>query len=277
MYPAREGFPHRMPVMDMAPDGTAYVATPTGEYETVLGDGVRTAVDMIDWAFAEETAALMDFNSLWMSGSMDYVDAEFASMWNAYGELGFETTGGVWDLNELRVAPNPRTGMDVAASFSSAFIEFLKRDVEEKLAIDVIATSPDVAFDVLSGHYSDGVMTYDVQFAGDGHAHGFDLQFVNANNDILTYQLVNDLPAGRPVPGMKIDHLTGEITWTPDEFDIRETPHEVEIRVSDGHGGVATTLLSVTVVEPDEDHNLPPEIISVAATRCPPWGSSSTR
>ena len=395
-YPARAAFPHGMPALGFAPAGTAYVATPNGEYETYLADGVRTAVDMIDPGFAQQTCDLNGFGDVQaMILVMDLYNAYFAEMWNEYGELGYETTGGVWDLNELREAPNPQTGIDPAASFAAAFTEFLKRDIEEELAIDVVASSPDVAFDVLSGHYSNGVMTYEVQFTGDGHAHGFDLQFVSSesgilfgslpvviltdyhydveahdadgdelvytltdhpagatidpetglitwdpeaegitegdhsftvevtdgrdgedtqswtvtvtdtnegnqqpqvdpidpvtiaadlpvevqvyasdpDDDILTYQLVDDLLGGRPVPGgMRIDHLGGEITWTPDEFDIREAPHEVEVRISDGHGGVATTLLSVTVVELNEERNLRPEIVSVPPDTVPALG-----
>jgi RHS repeat-associated protein len=103
----------------------------------------------------------------------------------------------------------------------------------------------------------------DISFVGDGGAHGFYLEFVRHNtdvvigripiginasyrydvdafdsdNDILTYSLQGD------AHGASIDSKTGEISWLPAE----ERVYSFTVQVSDGRGGIDTQTWDVDV------------------------------
>ena len=58
--------------------------------------------------------------------------------------------------------------------------------------------------------------------------------------------------------GMAIDFLSGEIQWTPTPAQVGD--HNVEVRASDGQGGIGLQQFTITVVAPGT--NLPPFITS---------------
>ncbi|MBI1348011.1 tandem-95 repeat protein [bacterium] len=384
------GFHHGLPILGTTPEGDIILADPYGDFSQLSDTDFALPVDLIDWTFADEIFESFGNppNDIRLNDAiywMEYWDSLYGSIQSEYANLAFSTQGGVWDLNELRKDPDPVTGINSSASFSNAFVEYLKRDIQAKLAIDVLATIPDAIIDVQNGRYSQGQMLYDIAFTGDGHTQSFSLQFRDANGviygelpvvilarysyqvaasdadgDVLTYALegethgavvdaatglitwdppangsyeftlvvsdgrggearqtwtvdVTDQDTGNHAPellefpalqieagqalsvrayaddvdsdhlsyqllndaehdipeGMVIDPLTGVITWSPMDEQVRELPYEVTVRVTDGRGGVDTQILSVEVQLAELAINLGPVVLSTPAPTIP--------
>jgi hypothetical protein len=91
---------------------------------------------------------------------------------------------------------------------------------------------------------------------------------VNADDidrDGLTYQLQLDPDTGKlPPVGMSIDPESGLITWRPNRS--QKGNHPIAVRVVDGHGGKATVLFQLRVIDPAPLFNDGPIFVSTPPT-----------
>lgn len=91
---------------------------------------------------------------------------------------------------------------------------------------------------------------------------------VNADDidrDGLTYQLQLDPDTGKlPPVGMSIDPESGLITWRPNRS--QKGNHPIAVRVGDGHGGKATVLFQLRVIDPAPLFNDGPIFVSTPPT-----------
>lgn len=189
--------------------------------------------------------------------------------------------GTAWSLNILR------NGGAAARQFSSAFVDYLTKDVIRRVPI-TISVDPGVQGVVnLSGDQTfktgDAAATFEVQidtalapdyfyvyfdnaetgerlgaipafFKGDG-LYVYDVDAYDPDYDDLTYTLVES------PEGMWIEPSSGLILWSPDYGQHGE--HNVKVEVSDGRGGVATQEFIVTVID---DMNTAPMIVTEPVT-----------
>lgn len=127
---------------------------------------------------------------------------------------------------------------------------------------------------MLSQETNGGDVTFTIEFTGDGGAHSFDLQFIDAINagilygsvpvtlqtgyvydveaidpdeDVLAYQLVGE------THGAQIDPTSGLLTWAPPGIG----PYEFTVLVTDGRGGRATQTWTVNVSETGAENTAP--------------------
>jgi RHS repeat-associated protein len=132
--------------------------------------------------------------------------------------------------------------------------------------LNVVASDPNVPFVNQTGPITNiSSPSFNVQFAGDGQAQGFDVEFVSpATGAVLAsvpvsvdtqylYQVRAVDPLGLPLTysltqapsGMTIDPATGLITWVPTGAQVGQ--NSVTVQVEDTDGGTDTQSYTVTV------------------------------
>lgn len=132
--------------------------------------------------------------------------------------------------------------------------------------VEAVASDPNVPFVNQTGSVTNiSSPSFNVQFAGDGQAQGFDVQFVSPATGIILasipasidtqylYQVRAVDPQDYPLTysltqapaGMTIDSTTGLITWIPTAAQVGQ--NSVNVQVEDTHGGTGTQSFTVTV------------------------------
>jgi len=185
-----------------------------------------------------------------------------------YGDLALQTFGTVWDLNQIELNANSRQ------SFSSAFVDAVVGQIEQQVGVTLRATDPTVQFEIVSTGGSARDLDFEVRFIGDGQPHSFDLQFVrtadpsvvlgsipvtittaygydvdaiDADNDVLTYELVG------PTHGARLDAETGVMSWGP----AAAGEYQFTTKVTDGRGGEDSQSWTVQVDVANADNQAP--------------------
>ncbi|MEB3220007.1 MAG: putative Ig domain-containing protein [Nostocales cyanobacterium 94392] len=201
----------------------------------------------------------------------------FSTIKADYVDLAWDSAGAAWDLNQLR------EGGDTAVSFTKAFVNVKAEEISDQLAVDILATDPNVTVENLTGPLF-GVnpgetASFDTKITGDGLARDFELFFVRPDtgfvlgsipvsinqNYLYLAQAVD--PDGDPITysllnaptGASIDSATGRIDWTPPTTGI----YQFEIAVADNRGAQTTQIFEVEVVAAGGD-NTAPTITSTA-------------
>ena len=194
------------------------------------------------------------------SGGVSYSPGSDAGGVGTYISLAFDSGGTNWDLGKL-----PSSGPN-QVSFTRAFVDSTSDVVETGPETTLLATDPDVNFEIISESRTNNTVTYEVQFTGDGLAHNFDLQIVreddasvmvgsipvtirtdyfydldaiDADGDPLSYSLIGE------THGAVVDEVTGLLDWTPPGAG----DYEFTAMVTDGRGGhdVQTWTVNVTI------------------------------
>ncbi len=236
-------------VLGVDSHGTAYLADGAGGYTTAPGGKFVSTVRPSQ------------------STKTDYIDLAWA--------LG----GAAWDVTLLR------GGGLTASSFTKAFVDVKAREIEEQLAIDVVASSSAARIQNLTGPVT-GVgagetAQFNIQFSSDGTPQAFELLFnrpgnnvilgsipvtintpdyrypvqaIDADGDPITFRLL-DAPSGATIDGS-----TGQITWSPPGQGL----YHFSVQANDGHGGIDVQGYDLTVTSGAANNN--PVILSAAPT-----------
>ncbi len=237
-------------------------------------DGASATVGIRDVALVVYTSTGGVVKSDWGTTTDDYINLAWDP---AIGGI----RGAAWDLNILR------RGGDEAKAFTDTFVEIKAQEIEDQLAVELHFPSEEagVVTSVSDPIYSEGgrVISFDVEFTGDGGAHRFDLNFVNTySNEILGTVPVSindhylyDVEAVDPdldtlayelvgrTHGAGIDESTGVITWRP----AVEGEYDFTVRVTDGRGGEDTedwTVIVASVGAANTDPALTPSSLTDA-------------
>ena len=120
---------------------------------------------------------------------------------------------------------------------------------------ETMLTESTLSVKVVRGFQSLPWSDFDVKEVPPGEMFQFSVAIdpIDAGTLNLRYQL-----AGRVPPEMKIDELTGLITWTPSLLELGRHPLEVSVVDSDSPKLRKTTNLNLLVVPTHIDHVLPP-------------------
>jgi RHS repeat-associated protein len=137
--------------------------------------------------------------------------------------------------------------------------------------VDVVASDPNVPFVDQTGPVTNiSAPSFNVQFAGDGQAQGFDVQMVSPATGIVLasvpvsidtaylYQVRAVDPQGLPLTysltqspsGMTIDPATGLITWVPTAAQVGQNPVSVQVEDTQGGTDMQSFLVTVTSESP---------------------------
>ncbi|HEY9621936.1 MAG TPA: putative Ig domain-containing protein [Crinalium sp.] len=210
-------------------------------------------------------------------GQVSIPNIDNATTENDYMKLAWATGGSAWAFDQLKQPGN------TVSSFTSAFVDLQTQSIQQRLAIDLVASDPNGGFQNLSGLLSGSAnqtLTFNMQFTGDGLARRFDLQFVrpgsnvvlgsipvSINNDYLYLVRAVDadgdaLHYSLPVApiGATIDPDTGWIQWNPTQAGT----YQFTVQVEDGRGGKTAQDYSVNVTI--GANNNAPTITSIAPT-----------
>ncbi len=212
---------------------------------------------------ANDNAYLADGSGDFSRTQFENITAALGTTVEDYVNLALATGGAAWDLNQLR------EGGLTATSFTEAFVNIKAEEVSQQLAIDVIASDPNVELSNLTGPITGPVsgqtVSFDIELTVDEEIRGFDLLFVrpgsnrvigsipvvvnkiynynalatDADGDILTYQLL-EAPTGAT-----INAQTGEIIWDRAE----PGSYNFTVQVDDGKGGTDTQTFELEVTE----------------------------
>jgi|GEM_PF-3032251 len=229
---------NNIPAVGVASDGTAYLTNNTGSVIDSLG-GRYTRSIPIDGGTVADTKE-------------DYID------------MAWLTGGATWDLNRLR------EGGDAATSFTKAFTAIKAEEIRGQLEVFLAASDSAAIFTNLTGSTmgdSNGTYTFSVEIGSDGTFSTYDLVFSDASGNPLgslpvvinskyEYTPMAIDPDGDPltwtlVEGpaeMTIDPSTGMLFW--DTGFVSAGSYPIEIRVSDGRGGIDTQAFDLEVTIP---------------------------
>lgn len=291
------GLPHGSTLLGVDAHGGSFRILPNGGIEPGAPTTISTLDDLIDAAYRDDWANILDFvntseDLAVLAAAMNFFDDYSATINSQYADPALATGGSVWDLNQLRKEPynvslndggpgpeHPATQVhyDPAKSFSNAFAQMIQRAVAESLPLSLISSTNTAPYQILSTSYANGVVTFNVEFQGDGHNYNFGLQVVNtdtgvvsdslpfqliatyvaqpqatdADGDPLTYSLVGD------AHGATIDSQTGSFHWDPVGLDVADGNYSFTVEVSDGRGGTDRKTWSVTVGPAENNNRLP--------------------
>lgn len=291
------GLPHGSTLLGVDAHGGSFRILPNGGIEPGAPTTISTLDDLIDAAYRDDWANILDFvntseDLAVLAAAMNYFDDYWATINSQYADPAVATGGSVWDLNQLRKEPynvslndggpgpeHPATEVhyDPAKSFSNAFAQMIQRAVAESLPFSLASSTNTAPYQILSTSYANGVVTFNVEFQGDGHNYDFGLQVVNtdtgvvsdlhpfqliatyvaqpqatdADGDPLTYLLVGD------AHGATINSQTGAFHWDPVGLNVADGNYSFTVEVGDGRGGTDRKTWSITVGPAEDNNRLP--------------------